>query len=85
LTGVLEESDGLCLPHLAQLLLLIKKPGEAELVLNITRSKLEARQAEMAEVIRKNDHHNKSGLISGEEALAWKKAMTILAGMGIDG
>jgi len=83
-TNSLESSDGLCFLHLSQLLPLIQKPVEAEFILNLTKKKLEARQAEMAEVIRKNDHRFKSEAITDNEAIAWKKTMTMLSGVSIN-
>ena len=50
----------------------------------LTKNKLEARKAEMAEVIRKNDHHHHSEGITQEEAIAWKKAMVMLSGVSIN-
>lgn len=84
LVDALEKSDGLCFPHVSQLLLLLSKPAEINFLLTITKTKLEARQAEMAEVIRKNDHHFSSEVISAEEAIAWKKAMVMLSGVSIN-
>jgi len=84
LINALETSDGLCFPHLSQLLPLTKKKAEAELILNLTKTKLEMRQAEMAEVVRKNDHRFNSEAITDEEAMAWKKAMTMLSGVSIN-
>ena len=84
LLTALEKSDGLCFPHLSQLLLQTSKPAEVNFLLTLTKNKLETRQAEMAEVIRKNDHHFHSEGITQEEAIAWKKAMTMLSGVSIN-
>jgi len=84
LVDALEKSDGFCFPHLSQLLLQTSKPDEVNFLLTLTKNKLEARQAEMAEVIRKNDHHFHSEGISQEEAIAWKKAMVMLSGVSIN-
>ena len=37
----------------------------------------------VAEVIRKSDHHHSSEGITQEEALAWRKSMSMLAGVSI--
>jgi len=84
LLDALEKSDGFCFPHLAQLLLQTSKPAEVNFLLTLTKNKLETRQAEMAEVIRKNDHHFHSEGITQEEAIAWKKAMVMLSGVSIN-
>ena len=84
LLEALEKSDGFCFPHLSQLLLQTSKPADINFLLALTKNKLEARQSEMAEVIRKNDHHHSSEVISPDEAIAWKKAMTILSGVSIN-
>ncbi|MEP7134018.1 MAG: DUF6062 family protein [Chloroflexota bacterium] len=83
LREALEKSDGLCMKHLSQLLGKPQKPDEIDFLLTLTRTKLEARQAEMAEVIRKNDHHHSSEKITEDEALAWRKSMSMLAGVSI--
>ena len=83
LIEALETSDGFCFPHLSQLLLRISKPAEVNFLLTLTKNKLEVRQSEMAEVIRKNDHHHHSEGITQEEAIAWKKAMVMLSGVSI--
>ncbi len=83
LREALEKSDGLCMAHLAQLLGKIQKPDEINFLLALTRTKLEARQAEMAEVIRKSDHQHSSEGITQEEALAWRKSMSMVVGVSI--
>lgn len=84
LLDALETSDGFCFPHLSQLLLRISKPAEVNFLLTLIKNKLESRQFEMAEVIRKNDHHHHSEGITQEEAVAWKKAMVMLSGVSIN-
>lgn len=84
LLGAIEKSDGFCFPHLSQLLLQTSKPAEVNFLLTLTKNKLETRQAEMTEVIRKNDHHFHSEGITQEEAIAWKKAMVMLSGVSIN-
>lgn len=84
LREALEKSDGFCFPHLSQLFLEIQKPSDIEFLLSLTKNKLETRQAEMAEVIRKSDHRFSSEKITEDEALAWKKAMVILSGISIN-
>jgi hypothetical protein len=84
LIDTLTASDGFCFPHLSQLLLQISKPADVNFLLTVTKNKLETRQSEMAEVIRKNDHHHHSEGITQEEAIAWKKAMVMLSGVSIN-
>jgi len=76
-------SDGLCMKHLSQVLELVQKPEEADFLLTFTKTKLEARQHEMAEVIRKNDHRFQSEGITQDEGIAWRKTMSMLAGVSI--
>ena len=83
LLDALEKSDGFCFPHLSQLLLQISKPADINFLLMFTKNKLEKRKAEMAEVIRKNDHRFQSEKITPQEAIAWEKAMTMLSGVSI--
>lgn len=83
LREALERSDGLCLAHVSQLLEKVQDTEDVDFLLTLTRTRLETRQAEMAEVIRKNDHHHSSERITQEEALAWRKSMSMLAGVSI--
>jgi len=83
LQQALQSSDGLCFPHLSEILKLLHKQEDVEYMLNFMRHKLQARQAEMAEVIRKNDHRFRSEKITHEEAIAWRKAMCMLTGATI--
>jgi hypothetical protein len=84
LREALEKSDGFCFPHLSQLFLEIQKSADVEYLLTLTKTKLETRQFEMAEVIRKNDHRFHAEKITEDEALAWKKAMVMLSGVSIN-
>jgi len=84
LREALEKSDGFCFPHLSRLFLEIQKPADVEYLLTLTKTKLETRQFEMAEVIRKNDHRFHAEKITEDEALAWKKAMVMLSGVSIN-
>ncbi len=79
----LRESDGLCFPHLAQILEHRHSQDDADFILTLTKNKLEARQAEMAELIRKNDYQFRDEGITQEEALAWKKSMCMITGVSI--
>jgi len=81
--SALEKSDGLCFPHLSQVLENSQNDDDATFLLSLTKSKLEARQAEMAEVIRKSDHRLKDEKITQNEALAWKKVMCMASGVSI--
>lgn len=79
----LQESDGLCFPHLAQTLERIQIQADVDFLATLTRNKLQLRQAEMAEVIRKNDYQFRDEGITQEEALAWKKTMCMITGVSI--
>lgn len=79
--NALQDSEGLCFPHLTQVLERIKDTDDVEFLLALTKTQLEIRQTEMAEVIRKNDHRFQSEGITEDEALAWKKTMCMITGV----
>lgn len=81
-TGLLN-SDGLCFPHLAQTLERMQNQDDGNFLITLTQNKLETRQTEMAEVIRKNDYQFRAEGISQEEAFAWKKTMCMITGVSI--
>ena len=83
LQAPLQGSDGLCFPHLAQLLERLEKPDNVTFLMQLTREKMTTRQGEMAEVIRKNDYRTDTEKITHEEAIAWKKAMCMVSGVSI--
>lgn len=78
--SALRDSDGLCFPHLAQLLERIEEPQAVSYLLNLTQEKLGSLQSEMAELVRKHDYRFQSEGIQEQEALAWKKAMRMISG-----
>jgi hypothetical protein len=75
-------SDGLCFPHLAQLLERIDEPQAIGYLLSLTQKKLETLQSEMSELIRKHDYRFQSEGVQEQEALAWRKAMRMISGAG---
>jgi hypothetical protein len=77
-------SDGLCFPHLSRLLERTASPEDLKFLLDLTRLKLEGLQAEMGELIRKNDYHYQSEGITEREGQAWRKAMRMISGAEID-
>lgn len=81
--NALQDSDGLCFPHLLQVLENTQNTDDADFLLSVTKTKLEIRQTEMAELIRKNDHNFRSEEITKDEALAWKKALSMVSGVSI--
>lgn len=83
LQSALQGSDGLCFPHVAQLLERIQEPDNVTFLLELTRNKLETFGSQMAEFIRKNDYQFRSEGITHAEALAWKKAMCTISGASI--
>ena len=75
----LQFSDGLCLLHLQQSLILIKDRSASEKLLTIHRLKLDGLVAELAEFIRKNDYRNtQEGF--GREGDAWMRAIALVVG-----
>ena len=83
LRRALQRSDGLCFPHVTQLLESLQQHDNVRFLLELTRNKLEMLGFQMAEFIRKNDYQFRSEGITQEEALAWKKAMCMISGESI--
>jgi hypothetical protein len=79
MTGALQASEGLCLPHLRMTLEAVKDSSAHEKLLTIHREKLEGLRTELAEFIRKNDYQAiKEGF--GREGDAWLRAVRMIAG-----
>jgi hypothetical protein len=75
----LQDSGGLCLPHLRRALDQIKNASEVAALLTVHREKLEGLRAELAEFIRKNDYQViKEGF--GKEGDAWLRAIGTVVG-----
>jgi hypothetical protein len=75
-------SDGLCFPHLTQLLQRTQRTDTVKFLLSVTQKELETLQSEMGELIRKNDYRFQSEGITDREGRAWKKAMRMISGAG---
>ena len=82
--SAMDQSDGLCFPHLTHILEFVQDTEDVDFLLTLTKEKLETRQSEMAEVIRKNDHQYKDEKITLDEALAWKKVISMISGVSIN-
>jgi len=80
LRQALEASDGLCFPHLAQLVKYLPDIDSVRFLLHLTQARLEANRARMSELIRKHDYRFQAEGITLEEAQAWKKAMCMISG-----
>lgn len=79
MTDALQESDGICLPHLKTLLEHIQEEALYTKLLAIHRAKLQTLKAELAEFIRKNDYQViHEGF--GKEGDAWLRAISLVAG-----
>ena len=76
----LQNSDGLCFPHLKKAFESINDPATSELLLSIHREKLESLRGELAEFIRKNDYRFKDEGF-GAEGDAWRRAIGKVTGM----
>lgn len=75
----LNTSDGLCFMHLRLALEAVGDPAGFEKLLEIHRAKLESLRAELAELIRKNDHrYIEEGF--GPEGDSWRRAIAMVAG-----
>jgi hypothetical protein len=79
LLGAYESSDGLCLPHFRQALTLVRKPEVFSAFVGAQVAFWEVLRDQLGEVIRKNDYRF-SDEEWGEEANAWHRALTALAG-----
>lgn len=71
--NALETDAGLCVPHVAQIVTASDSPVAAR-VLQLESAKLAALQAELEEIVRKNDYRFR-GEAWGEERNAWKRAL----------
>ena len=79
LTQALQNSEGLCLPHLKETLVAIHQSAPYEQLLAIHREKLERLKSELAEFIRKNDYQViEEGF--GSERDAWLRAISLVTG-----
>ncbi len=79
MTGALQASDGLCLPHLRLGLEHIRDRSACEKLLTIHRAKLESLRTELSEFIRKNDYQViREGF--GKEGDAWLRAIDMITG-----
>jgi hypothetical protein len=79
LSDAIRNSDGLCLPHLRQALVMSPSPEASHLLLALVLERWERLQSELAEFIRKNDYRfSKEGF--GEERDSWLRAVAALTG-----
>jgi hypothetical protein len=76
-------SGSLCLPHLCQVLEEVRDPLSLEILVTASRDKLATLQAELAEIIRKNDYRYRDEAF-GPEGDAWKRAVAVMVGENID-
>ena len=74
MSSALQESDGLCLPHLRMALAHMRVESDREQLIQLHRLKLEGLRAELDEFIRKNDYQAaQEGF--GSEGDAWLRAI----------
>lgn len=79
LSTAIQESDGLCLPHLHQALMRNAPAESVQALLDLSRDRWEKLQYELSEFIRKNDYRfSKEGF--GEERDSWLRATTVIKG-----
>jgi hypothetical protein len=79
LPDALRASEGLCLPHLRSALGAAPGEEQVDALLSISRSRLEALQVELEELIRKNDYRFRDEP-SGSERDAWLRAARLAVG-----
>ena len=80
LFDAVKHSDGLCLPHLTQVIALSKEAQDIEPLLSTHIEKLTALRAELKEFIRKNDHRFMHEPAESESD-SWVRALRSLAGI----
>jgi hypothetical protein len=79
MSKALQDSEGLCLPHLKLALGHVKEERVYESLLAVQRARLEILKNDLAEFIRKNDYQAiKEGF--GKEGDAWLRAIDMIAG-----
>lgn len=79
LRDLLAASDGLCLPHLRRSLELARSETAVTTLFAIHIPKLKSLQAELTELIRKNDYRYTDEKV-GEEGDSWLRALRTLVG-----
>jgi hypothetical protein len=79
LAAALEGSAGLCLPHFGKALGGAQTEAQAAELLRLEEAKLAALDAELAELIRKNDYRFRDEAI-GAEGDSWKRAVRMVVG-----
>jgi len=75
----LQDSDGLCVPHLKKTFESVRDLETGNLLLSIHREKLESLRGELEEFIRKNDYRFKDEGF-GTEGDSWRRAIYKLTG-----
>lgn len=75
----LQNSEGLCFPHLKKTIESITDPAVSELLITLHRQQLEDLRAELTEFIRKNDYRFKDEGF-GSEGDAWLRAIRKVTG-----
>jgi hypothetical protein len=79
LSDAIQQSDGICLPHLRHLLMRNIPKDAAQALLGLSKERWEKLQEELSEFIRKNDYRfSKEGF--GEERDSWLRVTAILTG-----
>lgn len=79
LQEVYRQSEGLCLPHVRQVLRQMKNARDSEALLTIQRVIWERIKAELEEYIRKNQAEN-LGEPVGKEGDAWQRVISVMSG-----
>lgn len=77
--AALDQSSGLCLPHLVRALTQVKKDRTLQRLVALQTNKLAELQGELAEFIRKNDYRFRDEGF-GPEADSWRRAISIVSG-----
>jgi hypothetical protein len=80
LAAAYRASQGICLPHFRQMLLLAKPRHDTALLLEVQRAVWTRLHGELSEFIRKNDHRFRGEVITPEEADSWRVALAEISG-----
>lgn len=77
--AALQDSQGLCLPHLRQALEHVQDLSALNALLSLSRENIERLHAELTELIRKNDYRFRDEPI-GAEGDAWRRVVSLVVG-----
>jgi hypothetical protein len=78
--SALQNSDGLCLPHLRRALETARNRDAFDLLVTVTQEQLFTLIQDLDEFIRKNDHRFRREKINERERVSWRQALQRMVG-----